>query len=242
MISCVYAIRETKGNGIYIGSTTRYKRRVSEHIKNISDKTHHNEGLRGVSIDSVEFIIIEKCPDELLAKREQFWIDEIIKSGLVLYNKIINVIETIFTDDTRIKLSRALIGRVFTEEHKTKIAKSNIGKTLSGETRKKISNSHIGKLPWNKNKKGLQVAWNKGVSIKGIKHTEKTKAKIRDNNPNNKPLFQIGKDGKVVNEYISQRDASRLTGFKRESIRDCCNGGQKTAYGYFWKYKKEWPC
>ena len=45
------------------------------------------------------------------------------------------------------------------------------GKKFSLESRKKISMSQIGRIPWNKGKKGLQVAWNKGrEGLKGEKH------------------------------------------------------------------------
>ena len=49
------------------------------------------------------------------------------------------------------------------EETKAKIRNSNIGKTISEETRYKLRESHLGKIPWNKGKKGLQTAWNRGI-------------------------------------------------------------------------------
>lgn len=39
-------------------------------------------------------------------------------------------------------------------------------------------------------------------------------------------------DGDLIKKYPSASD----TGYCRESIRDCCNGKQKTAYGYKWGY------
>ena len=38
------------------------------------------------------------------------------------------------------------------------------GKKASTETRKKQSLAKIGITPWNKGKKGLQTAWNKGLT------------------------------------------------------------------------------
>ena len=40
------------------------------------------------------------------------------------------------------------------------------GKHLTDEAKRKISESKKGKIPWNKGKKGLQTAWNKGLSTK----------------------------------------------------------------------------
>jgi hypothetical protein len=39
-------------------------------------------------------------------------------------------------------------------------------------------------------------------------------------------------DGVLIKKYPSASD----TGYCRECIRDCCNGRQKTAYGYKWAY------
>lgn len=40
------------------------------------------------------------------------------------------------------------------------------GKHQSEETKRKISEANKGRIPWNKGKKGLQVAWNKGKKMK----------------------------------------------------------------------------
>lgn len=39
----------------------------------------------------------------------------------------------------------------------------NKGKKMSAEQRAKLREAHLGQEPWNKGKKGLQVAWNKGM-------------------------------------------------------------------------------
>ncbi len=49
------------------------------------------------------------------------------------------------------------------------------GKKHSKETRKKISEAKSGCVVWNKGKKGLQVAWNKGIPC-----SEETKRKISE--------------------------------------------------------------
>ena len=51
-----------------------------------------------------------------------------------------------------------------------RIKMSNYAKTrtYSEETRKKISEGRMGIEPWNKGKKGLQVAWNKGIKTKKV--------------------------------------------------------------------------
>ena len=80
------------------------------------------------------------------------------------------------------------------EESKRKNREAHLGKKrgpLSEETRKKIGeaqkgekNHMYGKTPWNKGKKGLQTAWNKGRSspMKGKHISEETRKKISKGN------------------------------------------------------------
>lgn len=51
-------------------------------------------------------------------------------------------------------------------------------------------------------------------------------------------VLQYSLDGEFVAEYFSAMEAGRVTGFRQSGISECCNGKQKTAYGYIWKYKE----
>lgn len=53
-----------------------------------------------------------------------------------------------------------------------------------------------------------------------------------------KPVLQFTKDGELINEYYSVREASRQTGIFSGSICNCCNGKSKSAGNYTWKYKE----
>lgn len=52
-----------------------------------------------------------------------------------------------------------------------------------------------------------------------------------------KPIVQYTLDGQFVAEYKSAFDASRQTGFNRESINKCCLGKQKTCANHLWCFK-----
>jgi len=73
------------------------------------------------------------------------------------------------SEETREKLSvakkgKACKGHPHTEETKKRISESRKNRPpISEETRKKMSEARNGKAPWNKGKKGLQIAWNKGL-------------------------------------------------------------------------------
>ena len=51
-----------------------------------------------------------------------------------------------------------------------------------------------------------------------------------------RPVLQLTLDSNLVKEYPSIMQAYRETGLNNSSICKCCNGKQKTAGGYIWKY------
>lgn len=67
------------------------------------------------------------------------------------------------------------------------------------------------------------------------KHSEESKKKIRESNPS-KPVIQFSKDGELISEYPSVRDAERQTGISNSNICSCCKGKRKTCGGYIWMY------
>lgn len=77
----------------------------------------------------------------------------------------------------------------YTEERNQKISQSRKGKTLSIETKQKISQSLKGREPWNKDKKGLQQAWNKGKTF-----TEEHRKRLSEANKGRIP-WNKGKKG-----------------------------------------------
>ena len=53
-----------------------------------------------------------------------------------------------------------------------------------------------------------------------------------------KPVLQYSLDGKLLDEYYSAMEAGRQNHCSQAGISNCCNGKQKTAYGYVWRYKE----
>jgi hypothetical protein len=49
--------------------------------------------------------------------------------------------------------------------------------------------------------------------------------------------MQYDLEGNIIKEYESQNLASRETKIQQGDISACCNGKQKTAGGYVWKFK-----
>ena len=62
--------------------------------------------------------------------------------------------------------------------------------------------------------------------------------KVLKNGKKSKPVLQFDLQDNFIKEYPSIRQAERETGFNQGNISACCNGKQKTAYNYIWKYKE----
>ena len=54
-----------------------------------------------------------------------------------------------------------------------------------------------------------------------------------------KPVIQISLDGKIIREFKSITEASKVTGINLGNISSCSLGIIPTAGGYVWKKKEE---
>ena len=123
--------------------------------------------------------------------------------------------ERFFSEETRIKISKAKKGRGHTEETKKKISEAGKGRCASPETRHKQSVAMTGrKMP------------REGV--------EKRAASVR------KPLYQIDKNtNEIINRYSCVREVYELTKISQGNIRSVCNGRRNIAGGFKWKYVED---
>ena len=117
------------------------------------------------------------------------------------------------------------------EETKKKISESltgeknpNFGKHFSEETRKRMSDNHADLSGENH-------------PMFGKHHTEETKSKMSKSS-HSKPVLQYSKEGELIAEYLSTKEAERLTGCYHGHICKCCKGRLKTCGGFIWRYKK----
>ena len=84
-------------------------------------------------------------------------------------------------------------------------------------------NSNLENLEWVDHKTNI----NYGT---GIERRAKTRLKT---------VFQYRLDGTFVKEWPSLKEVQRQLGFNHGNISSCCNGRNKTSYGFRWKYKKK---
>jgi hypothetical protein len=87
-------------------------------------------------------------------------------------------------------------------------------------THKENINNPLTKEKWRDTHKGRER-----LSTRGGKHFKAKKVQ------------QFTKDGLFIKEWGTPKEASREMGFTSSiNIVDCCNGKQKSAYGFIWKY------
>ena len=108
-----------------------------------------------------------------------------------------------------------------TEEHKRKISEANTGKHHSEESKKKISEALSGEKSPNFGK-----------------HFSEEHKKLISQSMGVNGILQFSKDGELIAEYPSTREAERHTGCNQGSICKCCKGRLKTCGGFIWKYKE----
>ncbi len=117
------------------------------------------------------------------------------------------------TQETLNKLN----GRKWSEESKKKIK----GKIMSEETKNKLSIINIGS----------------NHPLYGTHLSKEHKLKLL--NSNSKKIIQIDfKTNKIINAFKSIKEANSITKISGQSISRVCNGYQKQAGGYFWKFEK----
>lgn len=105
--SGVYCIINTKNGKRYIGSSKNIARRLWEHRAYLRKNYHENKHLQnawnkyGESV--FDFYVVEKCKEEILIEREQFYIDTFKPE----YNQVFKIVKPEYTQETRKKMSKS---------------------------------------------------------------------------------------------------------------------------------------
>lgn len=98
----------------------------------------------------------------------------------------------------------------------------------SEETRRKLS---IARMKENLSEETLA---RRSAGLRGRKFSEEHKRKIGDGN--SKPIQMFSKDGILLREFKSARDAEEELGINHSHISQCCHGERNSTGGYLWKF------
>ena len=234
MVGYIYLITDTT-NGMKYAGKHHY------HIEGQLDPNYHGSGTIIKNIykkrpETLKEEYIKTCySEEEMCSDEQYY----IKLFKTLWPNGYNLTEggdgCVACEETRKKISEANKGKPapnkgvpMSEEQKKKISESlkelfsiekhpMFGKHHSDETRRKISDA----------KKGEKHP------MFGKHHSDETKKKL------SKKVLQFTLNGEFVREWPSTREIERQLGFDHSTICKCCNGKQKSAYGFKWCYAEE---
>lgn len=235
----IYKITNKINNKVYIGKSTNIEDRWKNgHISKLNKNKHDNDHLQfswnKYGQHNFEFSIIEECTEELLNKREIYWIDYYKSYNPEYgYNMTYGGDGGKPTEETKQKISKSLIGKMagekhpmygkkhseqtiekcklaflgrkHTEESKLKISKSQKGKILSEETKRKISENHADFS-------------GKNHPLYGKHHSEETRKKISKSNK-----------GKTISKEATLKRLESRKGYKHsketiEKIRESNKG------------------
>lgn len=181
-MAVVYRIANKVNGKLYVGSTSDFARRRSQHLFRLRDGKHHSKHLQSAfdlyGEDSFGFEVIEECDDECVVEREQFWIDTLgVTDPKVGYNKAKTVGYNPgcpHTIETKRLMSEQRRGRVTDRQIAAirKSAESRRGLSRPKEVGEKISIALAGHSVSEETRKKISE------KVTGLKHTEETKRKI----------------------------------------------------------------
>lgn len=86
----IYKIVCTANNKVYVGRSSSYKRRKTEHFRYLSQNKHANPIMQSAynkyGKEAFEFYMIEECDNTAVKDRELYWFSKMVEDGYVLFN------------------------------------------------------------------------------------------------------------------------------------------------------------
>lgn len=202
----IYKIVNTTNGKQYVGSAANLNRRQQEHWRMLKRRDHPNAHLQAswdkYGEEAFEFRIIGKCTQERLVELEQEVMDH-LKPEYNLAPKAGSNLGTVWTAesrhklsvankgkklsaDTKRKMSEVRKGRKFSVEHKLKLSiaskghKRRLGSKLSNETKRKIGEANKRRIISEKTRRKLSDANKGNKRALGYRHSEEAKHKMSE--------------------------------------------------------------
>jgi hypothetical protein len=213
----------------YVGRTVDEKNRLRNHIYE-SKKNNRNKRerwivslLRKNKKPLLKVIYKEKCSLEEAIKIEKMLVKK-IGNRFNLKNSPDNYLGVLFTGQKVYQYD--LDGNCINE-----FSNSNQAFIITG-----IKDSNILRCCKNPNGKGVKTAGNYFWSfIKYNKYPHKYLKNWRT--IKGKPVIQLDKNMNILNEFITAREAEKITKISYKKISAVCNERQNSAGGFIWKFK-----
>lgn len=258
----IYIIKNNINDKTYIGSSINIKKRINRHFSDLKFNRHKNiifQRLYNKHTNNIilSYEILEICSSDKLIEREQFYINT-YRGVLLNINKIANSRLGLNNSlDHNKKISKSLKGHKISKETKIKISNTLKGRKLDQDTIKKrcvkINQFSIdGKLikTWDSIKEASEILdfpRSRIVSCLKFPHLSYKNSFWRHFNSDNKFKFfpkppgtsrkiALVKNGIIVKEFNTIKEASIELNVNSSKISDVCSGKRKRTGGLFFIY------
>lgn len=242
--SGVYEIINLINNNRYIGSSNNLTRRIKYHLSTLRHNKHFNKHLQlawnKYGENNFKINIIEYCYEDILIKREQFYIDKYSQQELYNIRPVAESNKGIkWSNETKRKISLSHKGTHASEETKNKLRLLSIGKNNgfygkhhTDTTKHKLSELHKEIKPTEKQLEALALGRKSSITKEGLETLRLTH--IGENSATSK---LTEKDVLEILQYIKNRSYSyiKLSEMYDISIAQI----SRIKSGLRWNYLKE---
>lgn len=235
----------------YVGVSIQPKKRFNTHLSKARQSTSTRKkawikGLLNQNLKPLLNIISEHNKDEI-HEIEKSFILKCKEKGIELYNLTSGgEIKKEVSQSTKDKLREVNLGKKQSIETIQKRVEKLRGQKRSTEVRKKLSENQKGN-----NNSMIKAGGDFSKQISAMKLANTGKKRDRDivNKISDKlsiPVIQLDLEGNFIKEWKSIMDIQRELNYKNGDISSVCKGAirkgypRKTAYGFKWKYKKDY--
>lgn len=192
-------------------------------------------------VENFSMCVLEECDDTLLDEKEIYWIDKLGTFEKNGYNATRG-------GKGSVKLDYKAIVECYLENHNQRVT-AELMNVSRAEVRKACK--RYGIETDNRPKYDYEEVAKKYLELKNITKTAEyfgcdkcvVRKACKDYNINTpktlaKPVYQLDiETDEILKTFPSARQAGLAMGSNNGScITDCCNGKQKTAYGYKWRF------
>ncbi len=231
----IYRIVNLRNDKYYIGSTSNFMLRKSQHLSDLRKGKHHNRHLQfafnkyGEVAFSFEAVESYDNPDaKLLFECEQWYLDNSpCCSDKYGYN---------FSGNAE----RPNLGRKMSAQFRLKISLAHLGKKQSPELIAKRAAAMRGKKRKPRTPEQVEAQRKRLIGHtfhRGRKHTEQSKANMSNGHKRQrKAVHQFTLDGTFIKSWDGIRQAEKALCIRH--ISECASGSNRTAGGFIWHYER----